>query len=105
MESINIYFSRKLLSFINKFFLNGIELDLVNHVKDLVIIYVDSSHSINDHLIYIQSKASSLLGFIIRSCNNFNNPIALKSLYCAFVRSALDYNSVIWSPYTSGLLK
>jgi len=38
----------------------------------------------------------------MRSCNNFDNPLTLKSLYCAFVRSVLDYNSIIWSPYSSG---
>jgi len=43
-----------------------------------------------------------MLGFISRTCSDFNNPIALKSLYCSFVRSVLDYNSVVWSPYMSG---
>jgi len=43
-----------------------------------------------------------MLGFVSRVCLDFNNPIALKSLYCSYVRSILDYNSVIWSPYISG---
>jgi hypothetical protein len=45
-----------------------------------------------------------MLGLIMRSCNNFDNHLALKSLYCAFVRSILNYNSIIWSPCTSGLI-
>jgi len=43
-----------------------------------------------------------MLGFISQSYNNFNNSATLKSLYCTFVRSILDYNSIIWSSYASG---
>lgn len=43
-----------------------------------------------------------MLGFISQSYNNFDNSAALKSLYCTFVRSILDYISIIWSPYASG---
>jgi len=42
-----------------------------------------------------------MLGFIMRSWEDFDNPLALKSLYCAFVRLVFDYNSVVWSPYTN----
>lgn len=96
-----ITFTRKRVSILNKYFLNGIELERVNLVKDLGI-YLDSSLSFNDHHVHIQNRASSMLGFIMRSCNNFDNPLALKSLYCALVRSIFDYNSIIWSPYTLG---
>lgn len=87
------------MSILNKYFLNGIELERVNQVKDLGV-YLDSSLSFDDHHVHIQNRASSMLGFIMRSCNNFDNPLALKSLYCALVRSIFDYNSIIWSPYT-----
>jgi hypothetical protein len=69
-------------------------------VKDLCV-YLDFSLSFNDHYMHIQNRVSSMLGLIMRSCNNFDNPLALKSLYCVFVRSILDYNSIIWSFYTS----
>jgi len=96
-----ITFTRKRVSILNKYFLNGIELERVNLIKDLGV-YLDSSLSFNDHHVHIQNRASSMLGFIMRSCNNFNNLLALKSLYCALVRSIFDYNSIIWSPYTLG---
>lgn len=96
-----ITFTRKRVSILNKYFLNGIELERVNLIKDLGV-YLDSSLSFNDHHVHIQNRASSMLGFIMRSCNNFDNPLALKSLYCALVRSIFDYNSIIWSPYTLG---
>jgi hypothetical protein len=69
-------------------------------VKDLGDL--DFSLSFNDHYIHIQNRASSMLGFIMRSCYNFDNPLVLKSLYCAFVKSILNYNSIIWSPYKFG---
>lgn len=43
-----------------------------------------------------------MLGFINRSSSDFNNPKALKSLYCSFIRSILEYYSIVWSPYTLG---
>ena len=43
-----------------------------------------------------------MLGFINRSCKSFNNPHALKALYCSYVRSILDYNSIVWSPSRVG---
>jgi len=61
--------------------------------------------SFNKHYVYIQNKASSMLRFIMRSCKDFDNPLTLKSLYCAFVRPVFDYNSVVWSPYTNSPIK
>jgi len=66
----------------------------VSHFKDLGICF-NSSLSFNDHYAYIKNKSSSMLGLVSRMCLNFNNSIALKSLY-------IDYNSVIWSPHMSG---
>lgn len=55
---------------IKQIFLNGVELDRVNPVKDLGVC-LDSSLLFNDHYIHIQNRAYSMLGFIIRSCSNF----------------------------------
>lgn len=46
-----------------------------------------------------------MLGFINRSCKDFVNPLALKSLYCSFVRSLLDYGSIVWSSQSIGATK
>lgn len=40
-----------------------------------------------------------MLGFIIRNCQNFNDTLALKTLYYSFVRSKLEYGSIIWYPH------
>src|SRR3978361_473786 len=39
------------------------------------------------------------LGFIIRSCSHFDNLQCLKFLYFSYVRSHLEYASVVWSPF------
>ena len=40
----------------------------------------------------------SMLGFIKRICRDFDDPLVLKTLYCTFVRSTLEYASSIWNP-------
>jgi hypothetical protein len=37
-----------------------------------------------------------MLGLINQSRTRFNNPYALKALYCSYVRSILEYNSIVW---------
>ncbi|XP_008189361.1 uncharacterized protein LOC103311505 [Acyrthosiphon pisum] len=39
-----------------------------------------------------------MLGFIKRISSEFNMCSSLKALYCAFVRSHLEYGVVIWDP-------
>jgi hypothetical protein len=45
----------------------------------------------------IVSGALRSLGFIIRCTKNFSDIRSLKMLYFAFVRSRLEYGSIIWS--------
>lgn len=59
-----ITFTRKRVSILNKYFLNGIEVEQVNQVIDLGV-YLDSSLSFNDHYVHIQNRASSMLDFIM----------------------------------------
>lgn len=54
------------------------------------------------NIILIFKTKPLLLDFINHNCKDFNNPIALKPLYCSFVTSIFDYNSTVWSPYTNG---
>lgn len=99
-----ITFSKNRTPTLYNYYINNIKLDRVYLYKDLGI-YFDPSLSFNDHYIYIQNKASSMLGFINRSCKDFVNPLALKSLYCSFVRSLLDYGSIVWSSQSIGATK
>lgn len=94
-------FSKKRSPYLYNYYLNDFELNRVYKIKNLGIIF-DIPLSFNEHYINIQNKASSMLGFINRSCKTFNNPYAFKELYCSYVRSILDYNSIVWSPSRVG---
>jgi hypothetical protein len=49
------------------------------------------------------SKATQVLGFIIRVGRDFRDPYALKFLYVSLVRrSKLEYVSCVWMPYQNG---
>jgi len=96
-----ITFTRKCLSLLDKYFLNGIEWELVNIVKRLGV-HLESFLASKGHYVHIQNRSSLIIAFIMRSCNYFDNPLAVKSLYSAFIRSIFDYSPIILSLYTSG---
>ena len=74
-------------------------LSRVDSFKDLGVTF-DSSLSFAPHVSFIVSEAVKCLGFIIRSSGCFSNGTTLKRLYVAFVRSKLEYASVVWAPAT-----
>lgn len=73
-------------------------LNRVVEVKDLGVVF-DAKLLFVNHIDFITSKAYSMLGFIRRNSNDFRDPLTLKSLYVSFVRSQLEYCSLIWNPY------
>lgn len=73
-------------------------LEKPDSIKDLGIVF-DTKLSFSLHYEYITTSALKSLGFILRSCKDFNNLECLKVLYYAYVRSRLEYASVTWSPY------
>ena len=52
----------------------------------------------NSHIDKISSKANKVLGLIKSNCREFRDVLTLRTLYCALVRSQLEYGSVVWSP-------
>lgn len=40
-----------------------------------------------------------MYGFIVRNSREFTNPKCLKQLYVSYVRSLLDYASIVWCPF------
>lgn len=70
----------------------------VSSVKDLGVI-IDSKVRFNEHISMITAKAFATLGFLKRNTNAFQDIYALKSLYCALVRSLLEYAVVVWAPF------
>lgn len=77
------------------YFSNAKPLPRFNSIKDLRIIF-SSSLSVLDHNIQsIIVKASCILGFIIRSTQDFTCVKSIKVSYLALVRSILEYGSVL----------
>lgn len=70
-------------------------------IKDLGI-YFDPKLKFDSHITNIANRSNKILGFIRRNCADFDDSLALKSIYCSLVRSICEYGSIIWSPYQSG---
>ena len=47
----------------------------------------------------IINKAYRMLGFIIRSSKEFDDPYTTKQLYCTFVRPILEFSSEVWCQF------
>lgn len=78
--------------------LKSTDLSRCESIKDLGIVF-DSKMSFNEHIKQSTTSALKMLGFIIRNCRNFHDPTALKTLYFSYVRSKLEYGSLIWYPF------
>ena len=62
---------------------------------------VDKKLSFNCHINMICDSASKSLGFLVRAASQFKNATTLMALYQSFVKSKLQYASLIWSPQYS----
>lgn len=100
-----ISYSRKKTPLHFPYVLSGQELERVDQVRDLGII-LDDHLSFNLHYNDIICRANRQLGFVLKVTANFKDPLCLRSLYCALVRSILEFGSEIWTPYhSSGIIR
>ena len=65
-------------------------------MKDLGL-YFDVGLTFKNNIQQMLSSATKSLSFVIRICHNFSKISTFKLLYNAFVRSKLDYGSVVWN--------
>lgn len=77
--------------------INETNINRCNKFKDLGILF-DAQLNFCKHVELMVTKAFRTLGFIIRSCRDFSNLDSIKILYYAYVRSTLEYGSIIWIP-------
>ena len=49
----------------------------------------------------ITSKANKILDLVKRTCKGMKDITTLRTLFCALVRSQLEYCTVVWSPQTA----
>jgi hypothetical protein len=92
-----ITFSRSNNPFVANYHLSGTPLCRVSTIQDLGIT-LDTRLEMRDHIVNICKKANKMLGFIIRTASLFNNVKVAILLYNAYVRSRLEYNSIVWDP-------
>lgn len=78
--------------------INGQPLIRHGQVRDLGVIF-EKDLTFISHIKNIKSKALKMLGFLFRNTKDFSEVATLKALYYAYVRSVLEYCSVVWSPY------
>lgn len=66
-------------------------------MRDLGVTF-DAKLLLDYHIDSIVTKASKALGFVLRMSAEFTDIKVIKMLYCAFVRSHLEYASQVWNP-------
>lgn len=93
-----ITFHRSKSPILHDYKMNGQSLQRVNNIRDLGI-SLDARLTFNQHYSDMIAKANRQLGFIFKIADEFHDPLCLKALYCALVRSILEFGSVIWCPY------
>lgn len=93
-----ISFTNKIHRILYDYNLKGQTLERKAVVKDLGVLF-DEKLTFRDHYDYIVNRSNQVLGFLSRTTKNFKNPDSFLYLYYTLVRSILEYNSVIWSPY------
>ena len=73
-------------------------IERVHSFLDLGVLF-SRDLSFKDHIDRCINKANSMLGFLIRFSKDFHDPYTLKLLFASFVRSHVEYASIIWNPY------
>ena len=90
-------YTRKLSPLKFDYSIRNVALSRVTVIKDLGVKFDDRLIFVG-HIQDIYKAAIRLLGFIMRNTLTFRDITAVLSLYYSFIRSKLEYCSVIWSP-------
>lgn len=88
-----------LQSVFNDYYLANEVIERTDVIKNLEVL-LDYEQNFKNHIDLIVAKSFKMLGFVNRSCKDFNSN-TLKLVYCSLVISHLEYASLIWSPYYS----
>lgn len=93
-----ITFTRKTKSIESQYFINGMGLKTAEVIRDLGVLF-DKKLTFIPHIDNIVTRASRVLGFVIRNGKFFKKPKTKIILYNVLVRSKLEYASVVWRPH------
>ena len=75
-------------------------MEQVNSIRDLGVVF-DHKLKFNEQILSVAAKACAMLGFLRWNTTDFNDPYALKTLYCSLIRSPLEYAVQLWAPQHS----
>jgi hypothetical protein len=89
---------RKRNPFIGTYTVDGQVLARHTVVRDLGVTF-EHNLKFTSHIELTRTKAMQMLGFVLRNSRDLSNVATLKTLYFAYVRSVLEYASVVWSPH------
>lgn len=92
-----ITFSRKFHPIKYNYSISGRNIARVDFIRDLGVT-LDSKLHFNKHIDCILVRAYKQLGLILRLGKPFTRGSTLKILYNAYVRSILEFGSVVWNP-------
>lgn len=81
-----------------------VNLKVENVTKDLGV-WFDTKFTFEKHISTVVNEAFRMLGFLKRNCQDFRNEKTVITLYNSFVRSKLEYASIIWNPYHDNRIK
>jgi hypothetical protein len=79
--------------------INDVQLRSVTSITDLGVT-LTTNLNFRNYLECIAKKSLKILGYIKRHSSEFKDHRSFKLLYCALVRSILEYGAPIWNPYT-----
>lgn len=99
-KCFHIKYTRKQNLVKSSYVLSGEQLSEVTEIRDLGVV-MDSKLKFTSHIDSIVKKSARMLGFIRRNTKGFLSPQTKIILYCALVRSHLEYSSVVWTPLYS----
>ena len=83
---------------------NSVALEELTNIRDLGIIF-DQELSFATHMNHLVSSSLKLWCFVCRTCSNFKNIAAIKTLYFSLIRSKLEYVSIVWNPFYRKYIK
>jgi hypothetical protein len=92
-----VSFTRKTKPLLFDYKINGSILTRRESIRDLGVIF-DSKLSFGEHIRTIAGTAFRALGFVLHAGREFSDVATLKLLYITYVRSRLEYASLVWSP-------
>jgi len=99
-SSISFYRIRSPVLF--EYQLAGQTLNRCTSIRDLGVI-LSQDYNAAAHVNNICARAFKILGLLARVSRHMNNPLTLRTFYCAYGRPILEYGSVVWSPHQSTL--